>query len=91
MQQVSLIEPLMADPADVALFHTNKYIDFVKEKSIEGSGFLDYGDTPAFKGIYETSLFIVGASLDAVEKIMKGPDKRAFIPIGRLQLRCRYH
>jgi acetoin utilization protein AcuC len=56
----------------------------VIEQSVDGNGYLDYGDTPAFAGIYEASATVVGGVLDAVGRIMRGPTTRAFVPIAGL-------
>ena len=55
-----------------APFHTPAYVDFVRERSASGSGFLDAGDTPAFRGVYEAAADVVGATLSAIEAIMQG-------------------
>lgn len=49
-------------------FHDDEYIEYVKLMSEEGCGFLDYGDTPAYQGIFEVSLRSVCATLDAAMK-----------------------
>jgi acetoin utilization protein AcuC len=49
-----------------------------------GKGFLDAGDTPAIRGLYESSLAVVGASLFAAEEILSERFKRAFVPIAGL-------
>lgn len=68
----------------IRLFHTQEYIQHVKQLSAVGEGFLDYGDTPAFKGIYEAASRVVGTTINAIDKIMLGDVKRAFIPIAGL-------
>ncbi len=45
------------------LFHTSEYIGRVKKLSERGYGYIDYGDTPVFKGIFEVSLASVCASV----------------------------
>ena len=70
-------------------FHTGQYIDFVRERSAVGNGFLDGGDTPARKGIYEAAVSVVGATLVAVEAIMEGRSRRAFVPIAGLHHAAR--
>ncbi|HEW94436.1 acetoin utilization protein AcuC [Candidatus Geothermarchaeota archaeon] len=52
-------------------FHAEEYIKYVKRKSEEGVGLLDYGDTPAYKGVYEVSLESACATLDAAKKALK--------------------
>jgi len=66
-----------AEPVTESLLekiHDKEYIEFVKKKSLEGKGYLDDGDTPAFKGIYEAAILRVGGSVKALEMIEKGYD-----------------
>lgn len=79
-----LLRGRLATEAEIADFHTLDYINFVKKKSIEGKGFLDYGDTPAFSGVFEAASYVVGTVLHAVDQIMEGDIKRAFVPIAGL-------
>ena len=79
--------PALVD--ELALFHTADYIDKVSQLSAEGSGFLDHGDTPAVKGIYEAASAVVGAVLGAVDEVMHGNYRRAFVPIAGLHLAAR--
>lgn len=60
------------DESYLELFHSKGYIEFVKRMSEFGSGFLDYGDTPAYKGVYEVSLASVCATRDGVLKSLDG-------------------
>ena len=76
--------PRPARVDELALFHTAAYIDKVSRLSAEGRGWLDYGDTPAVKGIYEAASNVVGAVLCAVDEVMHGNYKRSFIPIAGL-------
>ncbi len=81
--------PALVD--ELALFHTAEYIDKVSRKSIEGKGWLDDGDTPALPGIYDAASAVVGAVLCAVDEVMHGNHKRAFIPIAGLHHAGRNH
>ncbi len=74
----------MASAAELASFHTPAYIEFVQHKSANGEGFMDGGDTPAFRGVFEAAGSVVGATLVAVEALMSGASRRAFVPIGGL-------
>jgi len=74
----------LATEDDLRLVHTPKHVAFVKETCERGEGFLDRGDTPATKTLFEGSLAAVGASLDGVDGIMKGTYKHAFNPAGGL-------
>jgi acetoin utilization protein AcuC len=65
-------------------FHTSAYVEKVIKASKTGDGYLDRGDTPAIKGIYDACRLCVGSVLDAVDRIIDGEYKRAFIPIAGL-------
>ena len=69
---VKVVKPRYATDEELLLFHNADYLEFVKEESSRGSGFLDAGDTPAFKGCYEASALATGASLAAVDLVMSG-------------------
>jgi acetoin utilization protein AcuC len=74
---------------ELALFHTPEYIDKVSRMSAVGKGWLDDGDTPAVKGIYDAAAAVVGAVLCAVDEVMHGNHKRAFVPIAGLHHAAR--
>ncbi len=84
LNNVSVVRPKAADSSDLLLFHTEQYIETVKRFSEIGYGFLDSGDTPAYKGCYESSLLLVGASLEAVDLVMRNEVEHAFNPVGGL-------
>jgi acetoin utilization protein AcuC len=77
-------EPVKGTDSQVLLFHTESYLTKVKTLSEKGSGYLDQGDTPAVRGIYEAALYVCGSVIDAVDSIMQGVCSRAFIPIAGL-------
>ncbi len=79
--------PALVD--ELALFHTAEYIDKVSRLSAVGKGWLDDGDTPAVPGIYDSASAVVGAVLCAVDEVMHGNYKRAFIPIAGLHHAAR--
>src|SRR5210317_923439 len=79
--------PALVD--ELALFHTAEYIDKVSRMSAIGKGWLDEGDTPAVKGIYDAASAVVGAVLCAVDEVMHGNYKRAFVPIAGLHHAAR--
>jgi acetoin utilization protein AcuC len=85
------LDPRIAERDELESFHRREYVDLVIQKSATGRGFLDVGDTPASKGIYEASSFVVGGTLRAVEEIMTGNVRRSFIPIGGLHHASRAH
>ncbi len=73
-----------ADRSSIELFHTPEYVERVIEASRIGDGYLDQGDTPAVKGIYEAASLVAGSVLDAVERLANGEYRRAFVPIAGL-------
>jgi len=81
---IAYATPGNASVDDLLLFHTADYIDKVSRMSAEGRGFLDDGDTPALPGIFDAASNVVGTTLAAVDAIMKGSARRAFVPIGGL-------
>ena len=81
--------PALVD--ELALFHSADYIDKVSRLSAAGEGWLDDGDTPAVPGIYEAASAVVGATLCAVDEIMHGNCRRAFVPIAGLHHAGRGH
>ncbi len=83
-KKVILSNPQQATEEQLALFHTQDYIDKVKTLSEKGEGYLDCGDTPAIKGIYEPARTVVGTTLKAIDLIMKGDCHFAFTPIAGL-------
>jgi len=90
-QHVQLMQPRAASYEELISFHTPAYIEFVRERSTSGRGFLDAGDTPAFRGVYEEAAYVVGATLNAVDAIMEGRCRRAFVPIAGLHHAGRDH
>ncbi len=81
---VTICRPRMASRGEVELFHDPEYVEFVARASERGSGYLDYGDTPTYPGVYEASLWVVGATLRALEAVLSGEALRAFNPVGGL-------
>ena len=79
--------PALVD--ELALFHTAEYIDRVSRMSAAGKGWLDEGDTPAVPGIYDAASAVVGAVLCAVDELMHGNHRRAFVPIAGLHHAAR--
>jgi acetoin utilization protein AcuC len=90
IDNIAVEEPLMATHHDVALFHDSSYIELVKVASKHGGVSLDRGDTPAFRGAFEASLYVAGSTLAALDMVVEGKDKKgrkvdhAFNPIGGL-------
>ncbi len=77
-QNVVLVEPRECEVEDLLLVHSSDYIELVKSLSKTGGGYLDYGDTPAFLGMFEVTRKIVGGSLKAADMINTGEAQHAF-------------
>lgn len=82
--KVELVKPSKAEAREVMLFHTEEYVRFVEKSSETGRGYLDYGDTPAYKGCYEAALYVVGTTLSLLRSVLEDRYARAFNPMGGL-------
>lgn len=89
--RVTALSARVAVRPELELFHTPRYLDFVEQASARGSGYLDGGDTPAVPGIFEAAAAVVGATLNAVDGVMQGKFRRAFVPIAGLHHAGRDH
>ena len=78
------IEPERADEEAIELFHDKAHVEFVRKASTLGYGYLDEGDTPAFKGVLEAAEFAVGSTLSCVEQVLSGEADHGFNPVGGL-------
>ena len=83
-ERVRLCAPVEAGEADLTLFHSAAYLALVRERCAAGRGYLDYGDTPALNGLYEAAATVVGTTLAAVDAVMSGTCRHAFVPIAGL-------
>jgi len=84
LSNVKVTEPREASRDELLLFHDDDYLNLVKDVSKSGRGYLDIGDTPAFKGCYEASALAAGASLSAVDLVMSGEARHAMNIAGGL-------
>jgi len=78
-----------ATHAELAAFHTREHVARVEAACLEGTGWLDAGDTPARRGLDAAAAAVVGATLFAMEHIMAGHARRAFVPIAGLHHAAR--
>jgi acetoin utilization protein AcuC len=90
-ERIEYALPRRASVDDLLLFHTADYIDKVSRMSSEGQGYLDDGDTPALRGIFDAASDVVGTTLAAVDAIMARQARRAFVPIAGLHHAGRDH
>ncbi len=87
--RVTLASATEATHAEIAAFHTRGHIARVETLCLEGTGWLDGGDTPARRGLDAAAAAVVGASVFAMEHIMAGHARRAFVPIAGLHHAAR--
>jgi acetoin utilization protein AcuC len=76
--KVKHYEPGHASEEDLMLVHSQEYVQMIKMQCETGTGYLDYGDTPARKGVYEASCAKVGGSILGADLIMRGEVEHAF-------------
>lgn len=69
--QIDIVKPEIIPEELLYKVHSKEYVEFVKKKSEEGSGYLDEGDTPAFKGIFEAALIRVSGTVTAIKLLDK--------------------
>ncbi len=79
-----VLSPVSGSRAHLALFHDSSYLDFLETRSHEGGGFLDGGDTPIFRGVWEASLTVAGSVCDAADRLLAGECRYALVPIAGL-------
>ena len=74
-------------------FHDKDYVELVKKAGKTGNGYLDTGDTPAFRGIFEASSYVLGSTLKALGIVMRKNNgiEHAFSPIGGLHHSKRFN
>src|ERR1700730_13394293 len=80
----TLIKPEKADEQVIEAFHAKEHVEFVRKASVLGYGYLDEGDTPAFKGVLDAAEYAVGSTLACMEQVLDGSVDHAFNPVGGL-------
>ena len=83
-KRVAIAPSRLADHDEIARFHSASHVERVEALSDEGEGSIDYGDTPAYPGVYEATAHVVGAALEGLRRVMEGECYRTFQPIGGL-------
>lgn len=90
LPSVQSISTIKADEDDLALFHSREYLDILKQAGdghLRGDAYtygLGPGDNPIFPGLYDWSLWITGATLQAVDFVASGAGEVAFNIAGGL-------
>jgi acetoin utilization protein AcuC len=89
-RDVGLLPPLVevcpepATDAEILRAHAPEHLARVREADRRGTGFLDYGDTPAWPGVLRRATLAVGGTLRAARLVGSGEFRRAFNPAGGL-------
>ncbi len=81
---VDVAAPVRCNEQALTRFHDPAYVARVKRQSRSGRGYLDYGDTPAFPGMFEATCYVVGSDLEGLTHAMNGSYPRIFVPIAGL-------
>jgi acetoin utilization protein AcuC len=81
-KRVTVAAPRLASREELLRFHEPKHVEWVETRSRIGTGYLDYGDTPAFPGVLEAASAVAGSALEGLHRIMAGDARRTFQPIG---------
>jgi len=81
-KRVTVAAPRLASREELLRFHESKHVEWVETRSRIGTGYLDYGDTPAFPGVLEAASAVAGSALEGLHRIMAGDARRTFQPIG---------
>ena len=82
--KIEIVDPVAGSEEDLLAFHTKEFIDWIRQASKTGGRMLDGGDTPAFSGMFEASLYAVGSSLNGLQMIVEGKVDHFFNPVGGL-------
>lgn len=81
-KRVTIAAPRQASRGELLGFHDEAHVGFVEARSRQGTGYLDYGDTPAFPGVLEAASAVTGTALEALSRIAAGEALRTFQPVG---------
>jgi acetoin utilization protein AcuC len=90
MPSVQLISTVKADEENLTLFHSREYLNILKNANdgyLAGDAYsygLGPGDNPIFPGLYDWSLWVTGATLQAVDFVANGEGELAFNIAGGL-------
>jgi len=90
LPSVQFIPTIKAEEKDLAAFHSEKYLNILKQANegypMEDAYFygLGPGDNPIFPGLFNLSLLLTGATLQAVDFVADGKGEIAFNIAGGL-------
>jgi len=75
---LNILTPMPVDLEEVYRIHGKAYIDGIRESSSRGGGFYT-PDTEVNAHTYEAAVLAAGGGIDAVDRIMAGKSKNAFV------------
>jgi len=87
---VQSIPTIQAEEKDLAAFHSEEYLSILKHANggrLAGNAYflgLGPGDNPIFPGLYDLSLLVTGATIQAVDFVAEGKGEIAFNIAGGL-------
>jgi len=90
LPSVQLLPTLKAEEKDLAVFHSEEYLNILKQANeghFTGDAYLyglGPGDNPVFPGLLDWSLLTTGATLQAIDFVASGKGKVAFNIAGGL-------
>jgi acetoin utilization protein AcuC len=84
LRVVEHVQQRPALPEDLLVVHPAAYVDFVRRRDAEGTGYLDGRDTAAWRGVFDRALTAVGGSLEGVRLLGSGAATHVFNPGGGL-------
>ena len=90
LPSVQFISTIKAEEKDLAAFHSEEYLNMLKQADnghLPGNAIsygLGPGDNPVFQGLYNWSLLVTGATLQAVDFVAEGKGEIAFNIAGGL-------
>ena len=77
LQKVKQLESRVAETNEIAICHTQEYVQYVKEFCEKGGGYLD-PDTYSNKYSFTAASSAVGSSIDLTKAVIKGELKNGF-------------
>ncbi len=78
----NIIKPELCPEDLLSLAHDRRYIEYVKRMGELGSGYLDYGDTPAYPNVYHKARLAIGGTVTLAKMIVEGKLEIGFNPQG---------
>jgi acetoin utilization protein AcuC len=89
-RRACIVETRRATSDELCAFHSAEYVELVRQRCASGHGYLDGGDTPAWRGLFEAASDVVGATLRVGAAVASGEARRGFVPIAGLHHAARH-